>query len=215
MHKCKPKSDNSAFLGFGYIFIVYCTLSVGVIFMAVSKKDIYLAIETLEAQGIVATNAAILAMTGGSNATVQKYRKEYYDQRQAQIIKESIVLRDQEISVLTDAFSILLKQRIEALQHQYMIDTQQLTESLAQVSNELDDMHELVATTKQQLTELVDVNKKLTSNYELQEKRHVQDRQELQAQVQQLNELAYTHKGRAELLAERIKQYETKLVGGL
>lgn len=182
--------------------------------MAVSKKDIYLAIETLEAQGIVATNAAILAATGGSNATVQKYRKEYYDQRQAQIIKESIVLRDQEISVLTDAFSILLKQRIEALQHQYMIDTQQLTESLAQVSNELDGMHELVATTKQQLTELVDVNKKLTSNYELQEKRHVQDRQELQAQVQQLNELAYTHKGRAELLAERIKQYETKLVSG-
>ena len=95
-----------------------------------------------------------------------------------------------------------------------MIDTQQLTESLAQVSNELDGMHELVATTKQQLTELVDVNKKLTSNYELQEKRHVQDRQELQAQVQQLNELAYTHKGRAELLAERIKQYETKLVSG-
>lgn len=107
--------------------------------MAVTKKDVFTAIESLEQQGITATNAAILEITGGSNATVQKYRKEYYDSRQANAEKVTAI-------------------------------------------------NEKTA---------------LQAHYD-------KERKELQAEIQRLNEIAYTQKGRADLLEERLKQYETK-----
>ena len=108
--------------------------------MAVTKKDVFSAIEQLEKQGVNATNAAILEVTGGSNATIQKYRKEYYDSRQAQAVKESIVLKDSEITLLTDAFAALLKQRVAGVEEQYKTDVEQLNTALAESSTRVDEL---------------------------------------------------------------------------
>ena len=181
-----------------------------VLFMAVTKKDVFTAIESLEQQGITATNAAILEITGGSNATVQKYRKEYYDSRQAQAVKDAIVLKDTEITALTDAFASLLKQRVTGVQEQYTTDIAQLTTSLQEASSRIDELCQTVElqneSNRQANAEKVTaINEKtaLQAHYD-------KERKELQAEIQRLNEIAYTQKGRADLLEERLKQYETK-----
>jgi nitrogen regulatory protein PII len=181
-----------------------------VLVMAVTKKDVFTAIESLEQQGITATNAAILEITGGSNATVQKYRKEYYDSRQAQAVKDAIVLKDTEITALTDAFASLLKQRVTGVQEQYTTDIAQLTTSLQEASSRIDELCQTVElqneSNRQANAEKVTaINEKtaLQAHYD-------KERKELQAEIQRLNEIAYTQKGRADLLEERLKQYETK-----
>lgn len=178
--------------------------------MAVTKKDVFTAIESLEQQGITATNAAILEITGGSNATVQKYRKEYYDSRQAQAVKDAIVLKDTEITALTDDFASLLKQRVTRVQEQYTTDIAQLTASLQEASSRIDELCQTVElqneSNRQANAEKVTaINEKtaLQAHYD-------KERKELQAEIQRLNEIAYTQKGRADLLEERLKQYETK-----
>lgn len=178
--------------------------------MAVTKANVFDAIASLELQGKVATNSAILAITGGSNVTIQKYRKEFYEQRQAQTIKESMILKDSELSVLTDAFAALLKQRITIVQEQHSVIIKQLTDSLAEASSELDQLRlsdeALQASTKvaqeHAANALAEKNLLLTQ--------HEKERKEMQAEIHRLNELAYTQKGRADVLEERIKQYEYK-----
>ena len=181
-----------------------------VLVMAVTKKDVFTAIESLEQQGITATNAALLEITGGSNATVQKYRKEYYDSRQAQAVKDAIVLKDTEITALTDAFASLLKQRVTGVQEQYTTDIAQLTTSLQEALSRIDELCQTVElqneSNRQANAEKVTaINEKtaLQAHYD-------KERKELQAEIQRLNEIAYTQKGRADLLEERLKQYETK-----
>lgn len=178
--------------------------------MAITKKIVFDAIESLEAKGITATNGAILEITGGSNATVQKYRKEFYEQRQAQAVREAIILKDSEVQALSEAFAALLKQRVDGIQAQYAGDLQQLADTLAQASNEADVLRQTIAAQEKQITELVEERQTLRNNLEFHEKSNKEEKQELQTEIKRLNELAYTHKGRAELLEERLKQYESK-----
>ena len=56
--------------------------------MAVTKNDVLNAIEQLESNDQNPTNANILAITGGSNATIQKYRSEIMQERQQQAFKK-------------------------------------------------------------------------------------------------------------------------------
>lgn len=180
--------------------------------MAVTKKDVFEAIESLEQQGVAATNSAILLITGGSNATVQKYRKEYYDNRQAQAIKDAIVLKDSEVTTLTDAFASLLKQRVTGVQEQYTADIAQLTASLQEASGRID---ELAAHIEIQTADNREANAKATAaiNEKMALQAHYEKlHKEQLAEIQRLNEIAYTQKGRADLLEERLKQYETKAV---
>lgn len=178
--------------------------------MTATKKTIFDAIESIEAQGRTATNAAILEITGGSNATVQKYRKEYYEQRQAQAVREAIILKDSEVHALTEAFAALLKQRVDGVHLQYVIDLQRLGDSLAHTSHEMDQLRQKVESQEKQIAELVEERQTLRNNLDFNEKSHKEEKQELQTEIKRLNELAYTHKGRAELLEERLKQYESK-----
>ena len=55
--------------------------------MAVTKSDVLNAIEQLEANDQKPTNANILAITGGSNATVNKYRSEILNERMSSLLK--------------------------------------------------------------------------------------------------------------------------------
>lgn len=176
--------------------------------MAVTKQNVFDAIEQLEAQGESATNANILEITGGSNATVQKYRREYYNGRQAQIAKASIVLQDNETKLLTDAFATLLKQRVSTVQERYEADITQLNTALAEASLRIDELAQAIDAQNivnreatAQATQAVNEKATLQAHYE-------SERKQMQAEINRLNELAFTQKGRADLLEERIKQFE-------
>ena len=176
--------------------------------MAVTKQNVIDAIEQLEAQGASVTNANILEITGGSNATVQKYRREYYNGRQAQIAKASIVLQDNETKLLTDAFATLLKQRVSTVQERYDADITQLNTALAEASLRIDELAQAIDAQNivnreatAQATQAVNEKATLQAHYE-------SERKQMQAEINRLNELAFTQKGRADLLEERIKQFE-------
>ena len=176
--------------------------------MAVTKHTVIDAIEQLEAQGASVTNANILEITGGSNATVQKYRREYYNGRQAQIAKASIVLQDNETKLLTDAFATLLKQRVSTVQERYDADITQLNTALAEASLRIDELAQAIDAQNivnreatAQATQAVNEKATLQAHYE-------SERKQMQAEINRLNELAFTQKGRADLLEERIKQFE-------
>lgn len=176
--------------------------------MAVTKQNVFDAIEQLEAQGASIANANILEITGGSNATVQKYRREYYNGRQAQIAKASIVLQDNETKLLTDAFATLLKQRVSTVQERYDADITQLNTALAEASLRIDELAQAIDAQNivnreatAQATQAVNEKATLQAHYE-------SERKQMQAEINRLNELAFTQKGRADLLEERIKQFE-------
>lgn len=107
---------------------------------SITKQDVINAIQQLQDQGVTATNQAILEITGGSNATVQKYRKEYFDSITAQAVKESIVLKESEASTLTAAFAALLKSRIDGVKAEYEAVLDQLNAALQETSTHNDQL---------------------------------------------------------------------------
>ena len=107
---------------------------------SITKQDVINAIQQLQDQGVTATNQAILEITGGSNATVQKYRKEYFDSITAQVVKESVVLKDSEASTLTAAFAALLKSRIDGVKGEYEAVLDQLNAALQETSTHNDQL---------------------------------------------------------------------------
>ena len=106
--------------------------------MAVTKNDVLNAIEQLESNDQNPTNANILAITGGSNATIQKYRSEIMQERQQQAFKSRIVLRDSELSKLTTTFNDLLANRLGDLNSELSSIITQLENSNSELSHTLD-----------------------------------------------------------------------------
>jgi hypothetical protein len=176
--------------------------------MAVTKKDVFDAINQLHDQSLIATNQAILEITGGSNATIQKYRKEFFDAKTAHAVKESIVLKDAEVSVLTQAFSELLKNRVGGLSSEFDNATGQLNESLSESSSRNDALTATVENQQKQLAEAQQLIVQLKNQIDFAKEAHAAEKTELSTKIGELNELAYTQKGRADLLEERLKQFE-------
>ena len=118
--------------------------------MAITKNDVLTAIEQIECNGNNPTNANILAIVGGSNATVQKYRSEIMNERQQQAFKSRIVLKDSELSKLTNTFNDLLANRLGELNSELTQIINQLQTSNDDLSAQLDVIQsELVNATNQ------------------------------------------------------------------
>lgn len=176
----------------------------------VTQQDVLTAIEQLEAEGKSATNDAIRNITGGSNATVQKHRKAIFDQRAAQVAREAIILKETEVRVLTDAFATLLKQRVDGIQTSFAGDLKQLIDSLTQASSEVDSLTQKLMAQEVKITGLMEEGRTLRNNLDFVEKSYREEKLELQAEIKSLSKEAYTQKGRADVLEERLKQYEGK-----
>ena len=118
--------------------------------MAVTKNDVLTAIEQIESRGDNPTNANILAIVGGSNATVQKYRSEIMAERQQQAFKSRIVLKDSELSKLTNTFNDLLANRLGELNSELTQIITQLQTSNDDLSAQLDIIQAELLTTQNQ-----------------------------------------------------------------
>ena len=87
--------------------------------MAVTKSDVLRAIEQLEANDQKPTNANILAITGGSNATVNKYRSEILNERLEQSFENKIRLNENELMSVSTVFDRILSSRLATLRAEY------------------------------------------------------------------------------------------------
>ena len=172
--------------------------------MAVTKNDVLTAIEQLEADNQNPTNANILAIVGGSNATVQKYRSEIMSERQQQAFKSRIVLKDNELSKLTNTFNDLLANRLGELNSELTQIITQLQTSNDDLSAQLDVIQgELVNANNQSKAKDERISE-LENELSFIEKKASREKDELNAQLVEL----YKQAGKVELLTEKLASLE-------
>ena len=174
--------------------------------MAVTKNDVLTAIEQIESRGDNPTNANILAIVGGSNATVQKYRSEIMNERQQQAFKSRIVLKDSELSKLTNTFNDLLANRLGELNSELTQIINQLQTSNDDLSAQLDVIQgELVNANNQSKAKDERISE-LENELSFIEKKASREKDELNAQLVEL----YKQAGKVELLTEKLASLETE-----
>ena len=174
--------------------------------MAVTKNDVLDAIEQLESNDQNPTNANILAITGGSNATIQKYRSEIMQERQQQAFKSRIVLKDSELSKLTNTFNDLLANRLGELNSELTQIINQLQTSNDDLSAQLDVIQgELVNANNQSKAKDERISE-LENELSFIEKKASREKDELNAQLVEL----YKQAGKVELLTEKLASLETE-----
>lgn len=172
--------------------------------MAITKSDVLTAIEQLEQNGDSPTNANILAITGGSNATVQKYRSEIMVERKHQAVQSRIVLNDTDIKKLTAAFNDLLSLRLEGVSSELTDIMKQLEATNRQLSTDLDDTQEQLKHAKKQLASREATINELKNEVVFIQKNHAKEREELNEKLVEM----YKQSGKIELLTERLATAE-------
>lgn len=172
--------------------------------MAVTKNDVLTAIEQIESRGDNPTNANILAIVGGSNATVQKYRSEIMAERQQQAFKSRIVLKDNELSKLTNTFNDLLANRLGELNSELTQIINQLQTSNDDLSAQLDIIQAELLTTQNQSKTKDEKISELENELSFIEKKAIREKDELNAQLVEL----YKQAGKVELLTEKLASLE-------
>ena len=179
--------------------------------MAVTKSDILKAIEQLELENQNPTNANILALTGGSNATIQKYRAEIMAERQQQAFKSRIVLKDSELSKLTNTFNDLLANRLGEHNSELSTVIAQLETSNSELSNNLDQALSDLAIANKKIENLTSTIKELETKisfaneaFDIERKTILDEKESLN---KQLFELA-KEVGKVELLTAKLEQSE-------
>ena len=174
--------------------------------MAVTKNDVLTAIEQIESRGDNPTNANILAIVGGSNATVQKYRSEIMAERQQQAFKSRIVLKDNELSKLTNTFNDLLANRLGELNSELTQIINQLQTSNDDLSAQLDVIQNELANANNQSKAKDERISELENELSFIEKKASREKDELNAQLVEL----YKQAGKVELLTEKLASLETE-----
>ena len=172
--------------------------------MAITKNDVLTAIEQIESRGDNPTNANILAIVGGSNATVQKYRSEIMSERQQQAFKSRIVLKDSELSKLTNTFNDLLANRLGELNSELTRIITQLQTSNDDLSAQLDIIQAELLTTQNQSKAKDEKISGLENELSFIEKKSSREKDELNAQLVEL----YKQAGKVELLTEKLASLE-------
>ena len=172
--------------------------------MAVTKNDVLTAIEQIESRGDNPTNANILAIVGGSNATVQKYRSEIMSERQQQAFKSRIVLKDSELSKLTNTFNDLLANRLGELNSELTQIINQLQTSNDDLSAQLDVIQSELVNANNQSKAKDERISELENELSFIEKKASREKDELNAQLVEL----YKQAGKVELLTEKLASLE-------
>lgn len=179
--------------------------------MAVTKNDVLNAIEQLESNDQNPTNANILAITGGSNATIQKYRSEIMQERQQQAFKSRIVLKDSELSKLTNTFNDLLANRLGEHNSELSTVIAQLETSNSELSNNLDQALSDLAIANKKIENLTSTIKELETKisfaqdaFDIEKKSILEEKETLNAKLFELAKEV----GKVELLTSKLAQAE-------
>ena len=179
--------------------------------MAVTKNDVLNAIEQLESNDQNPTNANILAITGGSNATIQKYRSEIMQERQQQAFKSRIVLKDSELSKLTTTFNDLLANRLGDLNSELSNIITQLENSNSELSNNLDKTKSDLESAEKTIADRENTIKELETKISFANEAFDIERKTILDEKESLNKQLFAlakEVGKVELLTAKLEQSE-------
>ena len=172
--------------------------------MAVTKSDVLRAIEQLEANDQKPTNANILAIVGGRNATVNKYRSEILNERLEQSFENKIRLNENELMSVSTVFDRILSIRLGTLRAEYEAH---IVNNEITVSNLLDRIDVLENLLDEKNNELLVMNHELTeakAKVSLIQENATAEKENLN---KQLFELA-KESGKVEFLNSKVEQLE-------
>lgn len=172
--------------------------------MAVTKSDVLNAIEQLEANDQKPTNANILAITGGSNATVNKYRSEILNERIEQSFENKIRLNENELMSVSTVFDRILSIRLGTLRAEYEAH---IVNNEITVSNLLDRIDVLENLLDEKNNELLVMNHELTeakAKVSLIQENATAEKENLNRQLLELAK----ESGKVEFLNSKVEQLE-------
>ena len=172
--------------------------------MAVTKSDVLRAIEQLEANDKKPTNANILEITGGSNATVNKYRSEILNERLEQSFENKIRLNENELMAVSTVFDRILSSRLATLRAEYEAH---IVNNEITVSNLLDRIDVLENLLDERNNELLVMNHELTdakAKVSLIQENATAEKENLNRQLLELAK----ESGKVEFLNSKVEQLE-------
>ena len=172
--------------------------------MAVTKSDVLRAIEQLEANDQKPTNANILEITGGSNATVNKYRSEILNERLEQSFENKIRLNENELMSVSTVFDRILSIRLGTLRAEYEAH---IVNNEITVSNLLDRIDVLENLLDERNNELLVMNHELTeakAKVSLIQENATAEKENLNRQLLELAK----ESGKVEFLNSKVEQLE-------
>lgn len=172
--------------------------------MAVTKSDVLRAIEQLEANDKKPTNANILEITGGSNATVNKYRSEILNERLEQSFENKIRLNENELMAVSTVFDRILSSRLATLRAEYEAH---IVNNEITVSNLLDRIDVLENLLDERNNELLVMNHELTeakAKVSLIQENATAEKENLNKQLLDLAK----ESGKVEFLTSKVEQLE-------
>ena len=172
--------------------------------MAVTKSDVLRAIEQLDANDQKPTNANILAIVGGSNATVNKYRSEILNERLEQSFENKIRLNENELMAVSTVFDRILSIRLGTLRAEYEAH---IVNNEITVSNLLDRIDVLENLLDEKNNELLVMNHELTeakAKVSLIQENATAEKENLNKQLLDLAK----ESGKVEFLNSKVEQLE-------
>lgn len=172
--------------------------------MAVTKSDVLRAIEQLEANDQKPTNANILAIVGGSNATVNKYRSEILNERLEQSFENKIRLNENELMAVSTVFDRILSSRLLTLRAEYEAHIANSENTITTLLNKMEVLEDLLS---EKNNELLVMNHELTeakAKVSLIQENATAEKENLN---KQLFELA-KESGKVEFLTSKVEQLE-------
>lgn len=146
---------------------------------AITKQDVYDAINQLLEESGRYTNQAIIDLIGGSSVTVQKYRKEYEREHRDEIKKKVLMLKDSEQKAIADSVAEIITGRVAEVSDSYTAEVERLSDELEKT---LSDKENLVEENNEQLKEikqLTDENLDLKAKLKFLEEEHAGSKAEI------------------------------------
>ena len=172
--------------------------------MAVTKSDVLRAIEQLEANDQKPTNANILAIVGGSNATVNKYRSEILNERLEQSFENKIRLNENELMAVSTVFDRILSSRLLTLRAEYEAHIANSENTITTLLNKMEVLEDLLS---EKNNELLVMNHQLTeakAKVSLIQENATAEKENLNKQLLDLAK----ESGKVEFLTSKVEQLE-------
>ena len=172
--------------------------------MAVTKSDVLRAIEQLEANDQKPTNANILEITGGSNATVNKYRSEILNERLEQSFENKIRLNENELMAVSTVFDRILSSRLLTLRAEYEAHIANSENTITTLLNKMEVLEDLLS---EKNNELLVMNHELTeakAKVSLIQENATAEKENLNRQLLELAK----ESGKVEFLNSKLEQLE-------
>lgn len=172
---------------------------------AVTKQDVFDAIEQLLAETGRYTNQSIMDLIGGSSVTIQKYRREWEREHREEVEKKTLSLKDQEQKKLSAVVAEIISGRVTEISDSYASEVQRLSDELEKVEGDKENLAQENSEQLKEIEQLSSENQDLKARLKFLEDEHARSKAEIVEQYEQHKKIV------TEQLETAKKQYADNL----